>query len=83
MDSYIKYTEAYLAMVQGTLTETEMERSSKAGEEMFEAIKEIVEKYELNIREMLNATVAVHYNIMGSANEQLEDYKVERAKQYE
>lgn len=83
MESYLQFTEAYLGMIQVTLTDEEMDRSSKAGEEIFDAIAEITDKYNLTIKEMLNATVGVHYSIMKSADEQLEEYKEKEAKKYE
>lgn len=83
MESYLQFTEAYLGMIQTTLSDEELKRSSKAGEEIFDAIAEITDKYNLTIKEMLNASVGVHYSIMQSTDDQLQEYKEKEAKAYE
>jgi hypothetical protein len=72
MEEYLNYTKAYIALLQSSLSEEELEKSKKAGEEMFHSIHAIIEKHQLSIREMLNATLAIHQTILEVIHEQLE-----------
>jgi hypothetical protein len=75
MENYINATEAYLGMIQSTMSDEEFKRSTKAGEEMYEEIKKITAKHNLNITEMLNSTLAIHMTILEVCNEQIEEMK--------
>lgn len=77
MDKYLEMTQGLLGLIQATISKEELERSAQAGEEMWEAIREICEKHGLNVQEMLNATLACHATILEVANEQLEEKKKE------
>lgn len=77
MNNYLEQTQGLLAIIQVTLSEKEMEHSAKASEEMWEEIRKITEKYNLNVQEMLNATLACHATIIEVANEQLTEKKKE------
>lgn len=80
MDKYLEQTNALLGLLQATIGEKELERSAKAGEEIWEAIRTITDKYELNVQEMLNATLACHSTILEVANEQMEEVRKELKK---
>lgn len=71
MDKYLEATNSLLGLIQAIMTEEEMKRSQEAGTELWEEIKRITEKYKLNVREMLNATLACHYTIVEAANEEI------------
>lgn len=77
MEKYINETQGLLAVVQATLSEDSLQNSVAAGEEMWEAIRQIVDKYELNVQEMLNATLACHHTILEIINEELTAKKKE------
>jgi hypothetical protein len=77
MEKYLNETQGLLSIVQATISEEEMERSTEAGIEMWEAIKGITEKYGLNVQEMMNATLACHHTILEVVNEQLTAKKKE------
>lgn len=77
MEKYLNETQGLLGLVQATISEEEMERSAKAGIEMWDAIKEITDRYELNVQEMMNATLGCHHTILEIVNEQLETKKKE------
>lgn len=77
MDKYLSQTQGLLGIIQATISEEEMENSAKAGEEMWEAIRQITDKYQLNVQEMLNATLGCHSTIMEVAIEQLNAVKKE------
>jgi hypothetical protein len=77
MEKYFNQTQGLLGLIQATISEKEMENSAKAGEEMWEAIREITNKYQLNINEMLNATLACHSTIIEVAMEQMDEVKEE------
>lgn len=74
-DQYILQTEGLLGLIQATLSKEELKRSAKAGEELWEAIRQVADKYELNVQEMLNATIACHTTILEVANEQIQANK--------
>jgi hypothetical protein len=80
MEKYIAQTEGLLGLFQATAQKEEMERSAKAGEEMWEAIRSVTEKYSLNVQEMMMATLACHNTILEVANEQMEEVKKELLK---
>lgn len=71
MDKYLEATKGLLGLIQATISKEEMERSTQAGIEMWDAIREIADKYQLNVQEMLNATLACHYTILEVADEQI------------
>lgn len=77
MEKYLTQTQGLLGIIQATISKEEMDRSVKAGEEMWEAIREITDRYELNVQEMLNATLACHSTILEVANEQINEVKKE------
>jgi hypothetical protein len=73
MEKYLTSTESLLALIQSTLSPQELDRSAKAGEEMWEEIRSITDKYKLNVQQMLNATLACHATIIEVANEQINE----------
>jgi hypothetical protein len=75
MEKYLAQTQGLLGLIQATISQEELEKSAKAGEEMWEAIREITDKHGLNVQEMLNATLACHATIIEVANEQMEEVK--------
>lgn len=75
MNKYLEQTNALLGLIQATISQEELDRSAKAGEEMWKAICEITDRYGLNVQEMLNATLACHSTIIDVANEQMEEVK--------
>lgn len=81
MDNYLANTKGLLGIIQATMTEKEFKKSVQAGEEMWEAIRKITDKYQLNVQEMLNATLSCHATIIEVANEQINDFKKELEKE--
>ena len=77
MEKYLAQTQGLLGLIQATISEEELERSVKAGEEIWEAIRAIADKYQLNVQEMLNATLACHQTILEVALEQINKVKKE------
>jgi hypothetical protein len=77
MEKYLNETQGLLGLVQATITEAELKRSTDAGIEMWDAIKEVTDRYGLNVQEMLNATLGCHQSIMEVVNEQLIEKKKE------
>lgn len=71
MEKYLQHTKAYLGILQSSLDEKEFERSNSAGDEMYKAIAEVSESHKLTMREMLNATLVIHMNILETIMEQL------------
>lgn len=80
MEKYLEQTNALLGLIQATISKEELDNSTQAGEEMWEAIRAITDKYQLNVHEMLNATLACHSTIIEVANEQIEEAKKEMGK---
>ncbi len=77
MEKYLTQTNGLLGLIQATISEEEMKRSAKAGEEMWDAIRAITDEYELNVKEMLSATLACHGTIIEVAMEQISEVKKE------
>lgn len=77
MEKYLNETQGLLGLVQATISEKELNRSAVAGEEMWEAIRAVTDKYELNVQEMMSATLACHHTILEVVNEQLTEKKEE------
>ena len=77
MEKYFEQAQGVLRLIQSTISKEEFENSTKAGMEMWDAIKAITEKYGLNVQEMLNATMSCHCTIIEVANEQLMEKKKE------
>lgn len=77
MEKYLAQTQALLGMIQATISEEELKRSVVAGEEMWEEIRKITDKYGLNVQEMLNATLSCHSTILDAVNEQISETKKE------
>lgn len=77
MEKYLAQTKGLLGLLQATISQEELERSVKAGEEMWEVIREICDRHHLNVQEMLNATLACHATILEVANEQMNEVKKE------
>lgn len=77
MEKYLAQTQALLGMIQATISEEELKRSVAAGEEMWEEIRKITDKYGLNVQEMLNATLSCHSTIFDAVNEQISETKKE------
>jgi hypothetical protein len=75
MEKYLTSTEGLLALIQATLSQEQLDRSTKAGEEMWEAIRAVTDKYKLNVQEMLNATLACHATIIEVANDQINEVR--------
>jgi hypothetical protein len=75
MEKYLTSTEGLLALIQATLSQEQLDRSTKAGEEMWEAIRAVTDKYKLNVQEMLNATLACHATIIDVANDQINEVR--------
>lgn len=80
MEKYLEQTKGLLGIIQATISEEELEKSVKAGEEMWEAIRKITDKHGLNVQEMLNATLACHHTIIEVANEQINQKKEEMSE---
>ena len=72
MDKYITQSEGLLGVVQATMNEDEIKRSAEAGEKMWDAIKQLTDEYQLNVHEVLNATLGCHIAILEVVNEQIE-----------
>ncbi len=77
MEKYLSQTEGMLGIIQATISKKELERSAEAGKEMWEAIRSITDKHELNVQEMLSATLACHSTILEVALEQVNIVKEE------
>lgn len=77
MEKYLAQTQGLLGLIQATISQEELNRSADAGTEMYEAIKEITAKYNLNVQEMMNATLGIHQTILEIAIEQLDKKKEE------
>lgn len=80
MDKYLEQTMGLLRLYQSIMSEAEMEKSSEAGTEIYESIREIAGKYQLNIHEMMNATLSCHATIIEAANEEINKVKEENAE---
>lgn len=75
MESYIANTQAFLGIVQATISDSEFKRSCEAGEKMYEAFSTIANEYGLNMREMLNAVLSINVGILEVMQEQLKEMK--------
>lgn len=71
MESYLEHTQAYLSMIKETLTAEELKKCQEAGNEIYDTIAELVEKHNLNIKEMLFTTFAIHHTILEVSIEEL------------
>jgi len=83
MEKYLAQTQAILGLIQSTMDEESMENSTKAGEEIWNAIREITDKYDLTVQEMLNAALACHATIIEVATEQIDKSKDEEGAEHE
>lgn len=77
MEKYLTQTQGLLNLLQATISPDELEKAAKAGEEMWEAIRNITDKYELNVQEMMSATLGCHLTILEVANDQIDEKKKE------
>lgn len=73
MEKYFAQTQGILNALQATSSKEEMKRAEEAGSEIWEAIKAITDKHQLNVQEMMNATIACHLTIMEVAMEQIKE----------
>ncbi|KAF2421746.1 hypothetical protein [Bacillus subtilis] len=73
MEKYFTQTQGLLNALQATSNKEEMKRAEVAGSEIWEAIKAITDKHQLNVQEMMNATIACHLTIMEVAMEQIKE----------
>ncbi|MCY9186651.1 hypothetical protein [Bacillus halotolerans] len=73
MEKYFTQTQGLLNALQATSSKEEMKRAEEAGSEIWEAIKAITDKHQLNVQEMMNATIACHLTIMEVAMEQIKE----------
>lgn len=73
MEKYFTQTQGLLNALQATSSKEEMKRAEEAGSEIWEAIKTITDKHQLNVQEMMNATIACHLTIMEVAMEQIKE----------
>ncbi|MBO3794329.1 hypothetical protein [Bacillus subtilis] len=73
MEKYFTQTQGLLNALQATSNKEEMKRAEVAGSEIWEAIKAITDKHQLNVQEMMNATIACHLSIMEVAMEQIKE----------
>jgi uncharacterized protein YsxB (DUF464 family) len=75
VEEFLNQTRAFLSVIQAIMSEEEKERSSQAADEMYEQLRQITNKYELNIREMLNTQLAISATVMQIALEQMEEIR--------
>ncbi|WAT23623.1 hypothetical protein O0R52_21745 (plasmid) [Bacillus halotolerans] len=73
MEKYFAQTQGILNALQATSSKEEMKRAEEAGSEIWEAIKAITDKHQLNVQEMMNAAIACHLTIMEVAMEQIKE----------
>lgn len=81
MEKYLNQTKGFLGVIQSILDEKELKESSDAAQEMYEAIRDIVEKRNMNIRETLHAVLALNATILSLTLEQMEDKQFEGEKE--
>jgi 16S rRNA C1402 N4-methylase RsmH len=80
MEEYLNQTKGFLGVIQSILNQEERKRSTDAANEIYQEIRKVVEKYDLNIREMLNASLALQATILQLALEQMEDRRHKEEK---
>jgi hypothetical protein len=73
MEEFLNQTRGFLGVIQSIMTPEEREHSAKVAEQMYEAIREVTKDTNLNVREMLNASLAVQATILELTLEQMED----------
>ncbi|SFJ64867.1 hypothetical protein SAMN02799624_05367 [Paenibacillus sp. UNC496MF] len=79
MEEFLNQTRAFLGVIQAIMSEEEKERSSQAADEMYEQLRQITNKHELNIREMLNTQLALGATVLQLAMDQMEDVRNKEA----
>ncbi|GAK42133.1 hypothetical protein TCA2_4625 [Paenibacillus sp. TCA20] len=75
MEEFLNQSKGFLGILQSMLTDKEKENSAEAADLMFEEIRKISEDKELNIREMMNAALAVQAEILQLVIEKTEEMK--------
>lgn len=75
MDKHLEQVQAMLGLFQSTMAKSQLEVSAEAGKEMYEEIRKITDKYELNVNQMINATLAIHSTIIEIAIEEMNKVK--------
>lgn len=75
MERHLEQVQAMLGLFQSTMPESQLKVSAEAGEEMWEEIRKITDKYELNVNQMINATLALHSTIIEIAIEEMNKVK--------
>lgn len=75
MEEFLNQTRGFLGLMQSIMTEEEKQRSQKAADEMYEKIRLVVDDKDLNIREMLNASIAIQATVIEIALKQMEDQR--------
>ncbi|MCD7910898.1 hypothetical protein KC480_05085 [Bacillus velezensis] len=73
MEKYFTQTQGLLKALQATGSKEELKRAEEAGIEMWEAIRAVSDKYQLNVQEMMIATMGCHSTIMEVAMEQINE----------
>ncbi|GIN55101.1 MULTISPECIES: hypothetical protein [Bacillus subtilis group] len=73
MEKYFAQTQGLLNVLQATSSKEELKRAEDAGTEIWDSIRAISDKYQLNVQEMMNATIACHLTIIEAALEQIQE----------
>jgi|GEM_PF-6656247 len=71
MDEYLIQTKGILAIIQSNMQESEKDKSLKVGEELYNVLYKMQEKYQLNMLEMINIVLGLNAIILELALDEM------------
>jgi|GEM_PF-6109930 len=77
MEKYLAQTQGLLGLFEATMSESEHKRAKEVAEEIWDAMRPVIEKHKLNLHETMTAVLTCHLAIMQIAWEQINEYKKE------